>query len=128
MGNRVAERLVALLSVLVLSSTVASTVVARVPQGQDQANPPANVAPGVPAMPSPPGPAPKHDLTGSWIGPQNLVMGPFPAMTPAGEARFKLNKPVTHVGDPADSVEATNVTPSSSAIRSAFRVTFGVPR
>ena len=59
-------------------------------------------------MPNPPGPPPKQDLTGAWIGPINLVLGPFPAMTPAGEARFKLNKPVIHVGDPEDSVRATN--------------------
>ena len=111
MRNRVAERLFALLSALALSYTVtASTVAAQSPQGQDGARPPAYVAPGVPAMPNPPGPAPKHDLTGSWIGPQpqKLVLGPFPAMTLAGEAKFKLNKPVTHVGDPPDSVEATN--------------------
>lgn len=51
-------------------------------------------------MPNPPGPAPKQDLTGAWIGPINLVLGPFPAMTPAGEARFKLNKPTIHGSDP----------------------------
>jgi len=52
-------------------------------------------------MPNPPGPAPKQDLTGAWIGPlnQSLVLGPFPAMTTAGEARFRLNRPIIHVGD-----------------------------
>ena len=45
-------------------------------------------------MPDPPGPAPKHDLTGIWVGPQNVVMGPYPDMTPVGEAKFKLNKPI----------------------------------
>jgi hypothetical protein len=53
---------------------------------------------GVPAMPNPPGPAPKHDLTGAWVGPQKTVFGPFPALTPAGEAAFKLNKPVPSAG------------------------------
>jgi hypothetical protein len=97
------------MSVLGLScAVVASALAALEPQGQDQAAPPVYVAPGVPAMPNPPGPAPKHDLTGTWIGPQKLVTGPFPAMTPAGEAKFKLNKPVTHVGDAPDSVQATN--------------------
>ena len=104
MLNLVAERIVALLVVLALSSAV----IAQAPQSQGQALPPGYVAPGVPAMPNPPGPAPKHDLTGSWIGPQNLVLGPFPALTPAGQSKFKLNKPVTHVGDADDHLEATN--------------------
>jgi hypothetical protein len=46
-------------------------------------------------MPDPPGPAPKHDLTGAWVGPQNAAHDDVPPMTPAGEARFKLNKPKT---------------------------------
>ena len=96
----------ALLAVVALSSAV--TAQARQRQGQNLA--PGYVAPGVPAMPDPPGPAPKHDLNGSWMGPapQKLVLGPFPAMTPAGEAKFKFNKPVTHVGDSENHVEATN--------------------
>jgi hypothetical protein len=96
----------ALLAVVALSSAV--TAEARQRQGQNLA--PGYVAPGVPAMPDPPGPAPQHDLNGSWMGPapQNLVLGPFPAMTPAGEAKFKFNKPVTHVGDSENHVEATN--------------------
>ena len=109
MRNRMVERVVALLCVLGLScAAMISTAVAQTPQGQGQAGAPVYVAPGVPAMPDPPGPAPKHDLTGTWIGPQKLVTGPFPPMTPAGEAKFKLNKPVTHVGDAPDSVQATN--------------------
>ena len=59
-------------------------------------------------MPNPPGPAPKQDLNGAWVGPQNLVMGPFPAMTPAGEAAFKLNKPIMRASDRAAQVEANN--------------------
>jgi hypothetical protein len=43
-------------------------------------------------MPNPPGPAPKRDLNGAWIGPLNGVRETIPAMTPAGEARFKMNK------------------------------------
>jgi hypothetical protein len=46
---------------------------------------------GVPKMPNPPGPAPKHDLTGAWVGPQTVSRDPMPPMTPAGEARFKQN-------------------------------------
>src|SRR5579863_290098 len=49
---------------------------------------------GVPRMPNPPGPAPKHDLTGAWVGPQNYSHD-TPMMTPAGEARFKQNHPKT---------------------------------
>lgn len=46
-------------------------------------------------MPDPPGPAPKHDLTGAWVGPQNAAHDDVPPMTPAGEARFKRNQPKT---------------------------------
>ena len=39
-------------------------------------------------MPNPPGPAPKRDLSGAWVGPQNNKPDPVPPMTPAGQARF----------------------------------------
>jgi len=48
---------------------------------------------GVPKMPNPPGPAPKRDLTGMWVGPQNNKPDPVPPMTPAGEAVFKQRHP-----------------------------------
>src|ERR1700693_1536577 len=92
MRNSVAEPIVALLAVLALSSAA----VAQPPQVR--AIPPGYVAEGVPKMPDPPGPAPKHDLTGVYVGPQKIVMGPFPDMTPAGEAAFKLNHPVPAAG------------------------------
>lgn len=44
----------------------------------------------------PPGPAPKRDLNGAWVGPNGptkVVYGDVPPMTPAGQERFKLNKP-----------------------------------
>jgi len=64
-----------------------SAVLAQTPEGQaPRVPPPVTPAVGVPAMPNPPGPAPKHDLTGAWVGPQKTVLGPFPAMTPAGQA------------------------------------------
>src|SRR6187401_2451680 len=50
------------------------------------------VTEGVPRMPDPPGPAPKRDLSGAWVGPQNNKPDPVPPMTPAGEAQFKLRK------------------------------------
>ena len=47
---------------------------------------------GVPKMPNPPGPAPKRDLSGAWVGPQNNKPDPVPPMTPAGQAIFKTSK------------------------------------
>jgi hypothetical protein len=91
MRNPVAAVIVASLAVLALSSAVMA-------QDQEAARPrrqvqPGYVAEGVPKMPNPPGPAPKQDLTGAWVGPQSVSRDPMPAMTPAGEARFKQNKP-----------------------------------
>jgi hypothetical protein len=50
------------------------------------------VSEGVPRMANPPGPAPKRDLSGAWVGPQNNKPDPVPPMTAAGEAQFKLRK------------------------------------
>jgi hypothetical protein len=66
------------------------------------------VAAGVPAMPDPPGPAPKQDLSGVWVGPLKVVMGPYPDMTPAGQAAFKLNHPIARASDNATHVEPNN--------------------
>ena len=60
--------------------------------------PPGFVAAGIPEMPNPPGPAPKHDLNGAWIGPFKRTIGPYPEMTPAGKAAFALNRPVPSAG------------------------------
>jgi hypothetical protein len=94
MRNPVAEVIVASLAVLALSSAL---------MAQDDVRPRRKVqdgyvAEGVPKMPNPPGPAPKQDLTGAWVGPQNATHDPMPAMTPAGEARFKQNKPYVSGG------------------------------
>jgi hypothetical protein len=44
-------------------------------------------------MPNPPGPAPKHDLSGAWVGPGiSNKPDPVPPMTPAGQAAFKEHK------------------------------------
>lgn len=43
----------------------------------------------------PGGPSPKRDVFGSWAGPRGRGGEPAP-YTPAGEARFKLNKPGTY--------------------------------
>ena len=96
MRNPVAASIIALsanlLAVLALSS------VAMAQEGRVNTPPPGFVMAGVPEMPNPPGPAPKHELTGAWVGPQKTVMGPFPDMTPAGQAAFKLNHPVPSAG------------------------------
>jgi hypothetical protein len=96
MRNPVDALIVASLTVLALSSSV-------VAQDQEAARPrrqvqPGYVAEGVPKMPNPPGPAPKRDLTGAWVGPQNVTRDSTPPMTPAGEARFKQNKPYVQGG------------------------------
>jgi len=103
MRNLVAERILALLAVLALASVVVQA------QGRGgRALPPGYAYDGVPAMPDPPGPAPKHDLTGIWVGPQDVEMGPFPAMTPAGEAKFKLNKPIARASERVVHLEPNN--------------------
>src|SRR4051794_24996225 len=66
------------------------------------------IAAGVPAMPDPPGPAPKQDFTGTWVGPIKIEMGPYAPMTAAGQAAFKQNKPIKRASDNATSVESNN--------------------
>jgi hypothetical protein len=106
MRKSVATSILALLGVLALSSAV----LAQAPGGQGQARriPEGYVAEGVPKMPNPPGPAPKHDLSGAWVGPQNRVLGPFPPMTPAGEAAFKQNKPYLNFGNTKGDIPPSN--------------------
>jgi hypothetical protein len=51
------------------------------------------ISEGIPKMPNPPGPAPKRDLSGAWVGPgTSNKPDPVPPMTPAGEAIFKERK------------------------------------
>jgi hypothetical protein len=51
------------------------------------------ISEGIPKMPNPPGPAPKHDLSGAWVGPGiSNKPDPVPPMTPAGQAAFKEHK------------------------------------
>ena len=85
MRKSITRSIVALLAALALSQIAMA-------QGRGGRPLPAGfVAEGVPKMPNPPGPAPTRDLSGAWVGPQNFVVGPIPALTPAGEALFKLN-------------------------------------
>ena len=105
MGNLIAQGTVALLALLALSSAVS----AQVPGGRGRRGlPPGYVTDGVPEMPNPPGPAPKHDLTGVWVGPLQVVMGPYPALTPAGEAKLKLNKPIARASDRVTHLQPNN--------------------
>jgi len=103
MRNLVSQGIIALLVILTLSSTAW----AQIRRGR-RPLPPGYVADGVPEMPNPPGPAPKHDLTGVWVGPLEVTMGPYPTMTPAGEAKLKLNKPIMRASDKVDHLEPNN--------------------
>ena len=73
------------------------------------------VSEGVPRMPDPPGPAPKRDLSGAWVGPQNNKPDPVPPMTPAGAVQFKLRKPYgPATGGGGNQAGATGEPPSSN--------------
>ena len=85
MRNPVVKPIAAFLAVLALSS-VAVAQAPRTPRPVREGF----VADGVPKMPNPPGPAPRQDLSGAWVGPMNSNKpDPVPPMTPAGEAIFK---------------------------------------
>jgi hypothetical protein len=106
MSNRFVQVMIVSLSVLTLLPVA---VQAQGRGGRGRRGPqPGFVAPGVPEMPNPPGPAPKHDLTGTWVGPVKIVMGPYAPMTPAGERAFKMNKPIKRASDNATHVEPNN--------------------
>lgn len=95
MRNPVAAVIVASLAVLALSAAAVAQDQQPRPRRPVQ---PGYVAEGVPKMPNAPGAAPKQELTGAWVGPQNVSRDPMPPMTPAGEARFKQNKPYVQGG------------------------------
>jgi len=99
MRNVVARTTVAVLfavAVVFVIAAVSSPVIAQEIERGRQAPPNDQfIKAGVPKMPNPPGPAPKRELTGAWIGPQNKSSDAVPPMTPAGEARFKLSQPKT---------------------------------
>jgi hypothetical protein len=94
MRHPVAATVVASLAMLVLSSSVMAQGEAR-PRHEVKEG---YIVEGVPKMPNPPGPAPKQDLTGAWVGPQAVSRDSMPAMTAAGEARFNQNKPYVQGG------------------------------
>jgi hypothetical protein len=48
--------------------------------------------------PTPGGPAPVHDVSGSWAGNLTPERGEIPPLTPLGQKMFSMNKPETEVG------------------------------
>ena len=62
-------------------------------QGRQRTSGEGFISEGIPKMPNPPGPAPKRDLSGAWVGPgPTNKPDPVPPMTPAGEKAFKERK------------------------------------
>jgi hypothetical protein len=62
-------------------------------QGRQRVSGEGFISEGIPKMPNPPGPAPKRDLSGAWVGPATTNKpDPVPPMTPAGEKAFKERK------------------------------------
>jgi len=47
---------------------------------------------------TPGGPAPVHDVSGSWAGNLTPERGEIPPLTPLGQKMFSMNKPETEVG------------------------------
>ena len=98
MRSSVTRIAVALLGVLAISSAAGAQQ-----QGAQQQWPTGVASPssagfikeGIPKMPDAPGPAPKRELTGAWVGPQNATHDDVPPMTPAGQAAFNQHKPKT---------------------------------
>ena len=95
MRNPVAASIVIVSAMLAIGTTVASqSQTARAPQTRISGE--GFVSEGIPKMPNPPGPAPKRDLSGAWVGPgTSNKPDPAPPMTPAGEAIFKQHKAYT---------------------------------
>jgi hypothetical protein len=90
---RVGAPMVAMIAALVFPLLIEAQQTAPAAQPTRRGPKEGFISEGVPKMPDPPGPAPKRDLSGAWVGPQNTKGDPMPPMTPAGEARFKMNKP-----------------------------------
>jgi hypothetical protein len=85
MRNSIGASIAAVLAVLVVANVEGPAAQGR----QQRITGEGFVTEGVPKMPNPPGPAPKRDLSGAWVGPQGNKPDPVPPMTPAGQAAFK---------------------------------------
>jgi len=85
--NSILASIVAVVAVLVLDHAA---------QGRQRINGDGFVSEGIPKMPNPPGPAPKRDLSGAWVGPgTSNKPDPAPPMTPAGESILNQRKAYT---------------------------------
>ena len=87
MRNSIGVAMAAVLAALVVAAAErpAAQRGQRVPEGF--------ISEGIPKMPNPPGPAPKRDMSGAWVGPgASNKPDPVPPMTPAGQAAFKERK------------------------------------
>src|SRR5882672_12537374 len=82
-----------LASIAAAAAVLAVSYVANPAAQQRQRVPEGFISEGIPKMPNPPGPAPKRDLSGAWVGPGvSNKPDPVPPMTPAGERLFKQQK------------------------------------
>jgi hypothetical protein len=91
MRNSVAASIVILLAMAIGTTVASQGQTARRPQTRTDGE--GFISEGIPKMPNPPGPAPKRDLSGAWVGPgTSNKPDPVPPMTPAGEAIFKQRK------------------------------------
>lgn len=73
-------------------SVVALACVMTMTVGAQRPGPEGFLREGIRKMPNPPGPAPKRDMAGVWVGPLDNKPDPVPPMTPAGQALFKERK------------------------------------
>src|SRR6266850_3460039 len=82
-----------LASIAAAAAVLAVSYVANPAAQQRQRVPEGFISEGIPKMPNPPGPAPKRDISGTWVGPGvSNKPDPVPPMTPAGQAAFKERK------------------------------------
>ena len=87
MRNSILASLAAVLALLVAHAAGPAA------QGRQRNTGEGFISEGIPKMPNPPGPAPKRDLSGAWVGPAATNKpDPVPPMTPAGQTAFKERK------------------------------------
>ena len=88
MRNSILASLAAALALLAVSHVAKPAA-----QGRGRISGEGFISEGIPKMPNPPGPAPKRDLSGAWVGPATTNKpDPVPPMTAAGQAVFKERK------------------------------------
>src|SRR5256885_3786966 len=97
-------------STAILLAAVAFVATGKNVGAQRRPVPEGFISEGIPKRPNPPGPAPKRDLSGAWVGPgTSNKPEPVPPMTAAGQAAFKQHKGYSDAtrlagkGDPGES-------------------------